>query len=240
MDILPAIDLRAGKVVRLLQGDYDRQIDYADDPSAVAAGFQADGARWLHVVDLDGARSGRPENLPAIEAIVRGTRLRVEVGGGVRSDQTVRRLLGLGVTRVVIGTRALRQWDWFAELAARDEFAGRVMLGLDARGGRLAVEGWTEATALTAVEVARRAESLPLAGIIYTDIATDGMMTGPNLAATGELIAASPHPVVASGGVHRVEDIVGLAELGAAGAIVGRAIYEGKLRLTDALSAAGQ
>lgn len=239
MDILPAIDLRSGRVVRLLQGDYDRQIDYADDPVAVARDFQARGATWLHVVDLDGAKSGRPENIDTIRAIVEGTELRVEVGGGIRDDATAERLLGIGVTRVVIGTRALRDWEWFAALAGRDDMAGRVMLGLDAREGRVAVAGWTETMGDRAVDVAARSGDLPLGGIIYTDIATDGMLTGPNLAAMREMVAASPHPVIASGGVHVADDVAALTETGVAGAIIGRAIYEGTITVEAALAAAG-
>jgi phosphoribosylformimino-5-aminoimidazole carboxamide ribotide isomerase len=239
MDILPSIDLRGGKVVRLIQGDYNRQIDYGDDPVAAARQFEEQGARWLHVVDLDGARTGEPANLPVVEAIVEGAGLRIEFGGGVRDEKIARRLLDAGVARVVIGTRALKQWDWFTELMSKSRFANRVMLGLDARAGRLAVEGWTESTALLAVDVARKAESLPLAGIIYTDIATDGMMSGPNLKAVAALAAATLLPVVASGGINSVQDVRNLVGLNVAGAIIGRAIYEGRLSVADALSAAG-
>ena len=240
MLILPAIDLRAGKVVRLLQGDYARQIDYGDDPVATAAGFQAEGARWLHVVDLDGARTGEPANLPIVESIVRGTSLSVEFGGGVRSEQAVRRLLDAGVVRVVIGTRALRQWEWFCDLVRQPGLADRVMLGLDARDGKVAVEGWTESTGQSAADVAQRASSagLPLGGIIYTDIATDGMMTGPNLAGLRDLQVATELPVIASGGICSVKDIKDLQQLGVAGAIVGRAIYEGRITVAEAIAAA--
>ena len=239
MEILPAIDLRAGKVVRLIQGDYARQIDYGDDPLAAAARFQSEGARWVHVVDLDGAKSGEPANLGVVESILAKTDLRVQFGGGVRSDATARRLLDAGVTRVVIGTRALRQWDWFSSLVHRGEFAGRVVLGLDAREGQVAVEGWTESTGQSAVAVAERASTLPLAGIVYTDIAADGMMAGPNTKALAEVVAATPLPVIASGGICTPADLVALRRLGAAGAIVGRALYEGLLTVADALAAAG-
>ncbi|MCG3179194.1 MAG: 1-(5-phosphoribosyl)-5-[(5-phosphoribosylamino)methylideneamino] imidazole-4-carboxamide isomerase [Phycisphaerae bacterium] len=238
MDILPAIDLRDRKVVRLLQGDYGRQIDYADDPLAVARDFESRGARWLHVVDLDAARTGEPTNYDVIAGLCSGTGLAVEVGGGVRSEATIARLLDMGVTRVVIGTRALREWDWFAGLFAEPRFAGRVVLGLDARAGRLAADGWTQSTGESAVEVARRSGPLPLAGIVYTDIATDGMMTGPNLAAVREMVAASPHPVIASGGVGSADHIRALARTGAAAAIVGRALYEGAVTIESALAAA--
>jgi len=244
MDILPSIDLRSGKVVRLLQGDYNRQIDYGDDPLATARIFEQQGARWVHVVDLDGARTGQLANLAIVESIVAGTSLRVEFGGGVRSEETVRRLLEAGVARVVIGTRALRQWDWFCTLVGQKDLAGRIMLGLDARNGQPAVEGWTEAAPAgeSAVEVARRAEALPaggLAGIIYTDIATDGMMAGPNLAAMAEMVAATALPIVASGGIASLKDVRDLGQLKLAGAIIGRAIYEGRLTVAEALAAAG-
>lgn len=238
MVIIPAIDLRAGKVVRLLQGDYSRQIDYADDPLAVAREFEGQGARWLHVVDLDGARTGEPANLAVVESIAANTGLRVEFGGGVRDEQTAGRLLDAGVTRVVVGTRALRDWDWFAGFVRQVEFAGRVMLGLDARNGQVAVAGWTEATGASAVEVARRADPLPLAGIIYTDIATDGMMTGPNLPALAEMLAATHLPIVASGGVHSADDVRSLRKLNVSGVIIGRAIYEGKITVAEAIAAA--
>jgi len=182
MEILPAIDLRGGKCVRLLQGDYDRQIDYRDDPVAQAAEFEQLGAKWLHVVDLDGAREGRMANAGVIAQIIVNTRLNVEVGGGVRDEKTIENLLQIGVRQVIIGTRALEEMDWFEQMVRKYE--GQIVLGLDAQNGILRTRGWTEASDLRALEVARKVSDWPLAAIVYTDIARDGMLTGPNVEAT--------------------------------------------------------
>ena len=235
MDILPAIDLRDGKCVRLLQGDYEQQIDYADDPTAVARQFEQAGARWVHVVDLDGAREGKPCNLSTIERIASATGLQVEVGGGVRTAETVDSLINAGVARCVIGTKALEEWDWFAELVQRSTCRDRIALGLDAREGKLAVRGWLSTTALTPIEVAHRAEGLPVAAIIYTDISRDGMMSGPNVEATLALARATAIPVIASGGVTTIEDVKQLAALPLGGMIIGRAIYEKQIDLAEAV-----
>ena len=235
MDLIPAIDLRSGRCVRLLQGNYERQIDYDGEPVEVAAGFEQAGARWLHVVDLDGAREGRPCNLDTIRAIVADTRLAVEVGGGIRNDETVATLLEAGVARVVIGTQALRDWAWFESVVHRAGHEDKIALGLDARQGRLAVDGWTEQTSQTAADVAARVGDWPLAAIITTDISRDGMLLGPNLEAVGELARVSRRPVIASGGVTDLEDVRRLVELPIAGMIVGRAIYEGQIDLVEAI-----
>jgi len=235
MDLIPAIDLRSGRCVRLLQGNYERQIDYDGEPVEVAAGFEQAGARWLHVVDLDGAREGRPCNLDTIRAIVADTRLAVEVGGGIRNDETVATLLEAGVARVVIGTQALRDWAWFESVVHRAGHEDKIALGLDARQGCLAVDGWTEQTEQTAADVAARVGDWPLAAIITTDISRDGMLLGPNLEAVDELARASRRPVIASGGVTDLEDVRRLVELPIAGMIVGRAIYEGQIDLVEAI-----
>ncbi|NLE60477.1 MAG: 1-(5-phosphoribosyl)-5-((5-phosphoribosylamino)methylideneamino)imidazole-4-carboxamide isomerase, partial [Planctomycetes bacterium] len=169
MDILPAIDLIGGKCVRLLQGDYSRQIDYSGDPVGVAREFERLGAKWLHVVDLDGAREGRPCNLPSIRQILTETSLQVEVGGGLREAETIEELIDAGVQRCIVGTKALVDWDWFKELVQRPKCANRVALGLDAKRGQLAVRGWAEQTPQTAVQVAQMAAGLPVSAIIYTD-----------------------------------------------------------------------
>lgn len=238
MDILPAIDLRAGRCVRLLQGNYERQIDYSDDPVAQARQFEAAGARWLHVVDLDGAREGRLHNLDVIAAIIRSTGLHVEVGGGIRDELTIRSLLDCGAARVVVGTRALEDWDWFRAIAHRDDFAHRLALGLDSRAGRLAVRGWTQVTERTAVQVAEAVADWPLAAIIYTDIGRDGMLLGPNMEGVRSLAEASRVPVIASGGVTDIGDVRRLAQLPILGIIIGRAIYERQLDLAEALRVA--
>jgi len=238
MDILPAIDLRAGKCVRLLQGDYARQIDYADAPVAVARQFEEAGARWLHLVDLDGAREGRPSNLPVIERILVTTSLKVEVGGGLRDVETIESLLAAGVTRCIVGTKALEDWDWFHKLAHGPACWGRLCLGLDARLGRLAVRGWIQELSLTALEVAERVAEWPLAAIIYTDIGRDGMLLGANIEAMKEMAERSNIPVIASGGVTDIDDVRRLAVLPLLGIIIGRSIYEKTIDRAEAIQVA--
>jgi phosphoribosylformimino-5-aminoimidazole carboxamide ribotide isomerase len=236
MDVIPAIDLRDGNVVRLIQGQYDRQIMYRDDPAEQARQFHADGASWLHIVDLDGAKEGMPVNTGIITAIAQLGLLKVEVGGGIRSEASIRQLLDAGVTRVIIGTKAVSDFEWFSDMARR--FKGRLVLGLDARGATVATHGWIENSAQTMLEFAAQADKLPLAAIIYTDIAKDGMLTGPNIERTRSLVQAVKTPVIASGGVREVGDIRKLKPIGVAGVIVGRSLYEGTLDLKEALAAA--
>ncbi len=238
MEILPAIDLRGGRVVRLAQGDYDRQTVYSENPAQIAADFADAGVRYIHVVDLDAARTGQLANLPQIRQIAQAGRVKFEVGGGIRNDQAAASLLEAGADRVIVGSAALKDWAWFEALVHRPEMAGRVALGLDAREGRLAVQGWTEQLEATALDLARQVRGWPLGAIIYTDIARDGMLTGPNVPATAELIEATDVPVIASGGVSRVQDIVECRRIGCAGAIIGRAYYEGQIDLAEALAAA--
>jgi len=235
MDILPAIDIREGKCVRLLQGDYSKQIDYANDPVEVAAEFAKAGAQWIHVVDLDGAREGNLVNLPTIQRILKETKLKLEVGGGLRSTETIEALLDAGVTRCVVGTRALEDWTWFAEMVQRPKCRNRIALGLDAREGKLAVRGWTEETRERALQVAERCADLPVAAIIYTDIGRDGMLLGPNIEATKHLAQYSTVPIIASGGVTDIHDVELLAKLPIIGAVIGRAIYEKQLDLAEAI-----
>jgi phosphoribosylformimino-5-aminoimidazole carboxamide ribotide isomerase len=236
MYLFPAIDLRGGKVVRLLRGDYDRQTVYGDDPLAQARMFADAGATWLHVVDLDGARSGTPEHLAVIERICSNTPLKVEVGGGIRDEQSIRHLLDAGADRVILGTAALRNWKWFGEIARSGEFDQRLVLGLDARDGRLAIAGWEEQLELTAVEVAAKVADWPLAAIVYTDIATDGTLAGPNIPATEQMARATKVPVVASGGVGTLAHLKALRGLPIQGAIVGRALYDGAFTIDEALA----
>jgi len=236
MLILPAIDLEGGKCVRLRQGRFDQETVFDADPAAVARRFEADGAEWVHVVDLDGAREGEPKNLAHLSAIRRAVGLKIQFGGGVRTTEAAEKVLDeIGAERVVVGTRAVREPEWLREVARR--WAGRVALGLDARAGRVAVEGWETVTEWTVAEVLAVAD-VPLAAILYTDIGRDGMMSGPNLEATAAVVAASPYPVIASGGVATTDDIRRLKEIGAAGAVIGRALYEGRLTLREALEAA--
>ena len=236
MYIIPAIDLRDGKCVRLIQGQYDRQINYRDNPVDQARDFVADGAEWLHIVDLDGAKLGRPVNTETISAIAALGKLKIEVGGGLRDEASIKQLLDLGVERVIIGTKAVSDFKWFSEMA--EKFTGRIVLGLDAKGSKVATHGWTQDSSQTILEFAAEAAKLPLAAIIYTDIAKDGMMSGPNFGRTRALVEAVDVPVVASGGVNTVEDIKKLAEFNPAAAIIGRSLYEGTLRLADAIQAA--
>jgi phosphoribosylformimino-5-aminoimidazole carboxamide ribotide isomerase len=236
--ILPAIDLRGGRCVRLRQGDYSQETDFGADPAAMALRWAEQGAKWLHLVDLDGAREGRPINGDGVRAIVRGAGLPCQLGGGLRSDAHVEEALGWGVTRVVVGTRALSDPEWCQNLCER--FPGRVAVGIDARDGRVAVEGWLRDSDRTALDLARQCAGWGAAAIIYTDISRDGMMAGPNVEATAELAAAVAAPVIASGGVTTLGDVAKLARCGLAGCIIGRALYEGRIDLTAAITSANQ
>jgi len=236
MYIIPAIDLIKGKCVRLIQGQYNRQINYEDDPVKQAEQFIAAGAQWLHIVDLDGARLGRPINTDSISAIAVLRKLKIEVGGGLRDEATIKQLIDMGVERVIIGTKAVSDFAWFSRMA--EKFAGRIALGLDGRGSKVATHGWTQDSPQLLLDFAAEAAKLPLAAIIYTDITKDGMMAGPNFERTQALIETVDLPVIASGGVNSIEDIRKLAELGASAAIIGRSLYEGTLKLSDAIQAA--
>ena len=235
MYILPAIDLRSGKCVRLMQGDYHRQITYKDDPVGQAQDFIDAGAEWLHIVDLDGAKLGQIVNIDAISAITALGKLRIEVGGGIRNEESISSLLDNGIERVIIGTRAVSDFDWFTQMA--EKYQSRIVLGLDARGSRVSTQGWTKDHPEPMLDFAHKAQKLPLAAIIYTDIDRDGMLSGPNLERTRALVEAVELPVVAAGGINSVEDVKMLIETGVAGAIIGRALYEGTLDLVTALEA---
>ncbi len=236
MQIWPAIDLLDGKCVRLEQGDYARQTVFGDDPAAMARRWVDEGAQCLHLVDLDAARDGTLANLEAVQAVVRAVPVPCQLGGGVRSQETIERLLELGLKRLVVGTRALKSPDWFREMCRR--FPGRLVLGIDARDGHVATDGWLETSHVEATAVAGWFENEPLAAIVYTDIARDGMLAGPNIAALEAMCRSTPHEVVASGGVATVEDVRRLATTPAGGCIIGRALYEGTLTLGEALAAA--
>lgn len=238
MQVIPAIDLRAGRCVRLRQGNYDDETIFGDDPAAMAERWVAGGAARLHLVDLDGAKQGLPANLPSVRAILACVAVPCQFGGGVRSRETAAELLAAGVDRIVVGTKALADPEWFESLCG--EFAGRVCLGLDARNGRVATDGWTKDSEKSAIELAREFDTLPLAAIIYTDISRDGMMSGVNLRAIEELARAVQAPVIASGGVTTLDDVRELAKLRVAGCIVGRALYEGRITLRDAIRTAGE
>jgi phosphoribosylformimino-5-aminoimidazole carboxamide ribotide isomerase len=238
MELWPAIDLRGGKCVRLLQGDYARETVFADDPVGMAKAFVTGGAQRLHLVDLDGAKDGRPTQADLVARIVAAAGVPCQVGGGIRTVETARAYAEAGVARLVVGSVAIEQPELLERLATAHP--GRIVLGLDARDGMVAVRGWLETSRLAALDVARRHADLPLAAIVYTDIAKDGMLAGPNLPALAEMIAAVRLPVVASGGVAVADDLRQIARIGAAGCIVGRALYDGGLSLADAIDAAGE
>ena len=212
MYIFPAIDLLNGKCVRLVQGRYDRVLEYERDPVEVAEWFRDAGAEWLHVIDLQGARCGALMNLEALERIA-ATGAKVEFGGGVRDEHAIQSALDAGAQRVLIGTRALEDWDWFKSVVHQERFAEKLSLGLDARQGKLATHGWTKDTDQSAIEIAERAAGWPLAAICYTDIGRDGMLLGPNIDAIRVLAGSSAVPVVAAGGVTDLEDVRRLAAL---------------------------
>lgn len=237
MDVLPAIDLIGGKCVRLVQGDYAKQINYNDDPVAQAAAFVQAGANWLHIVDLDGAKSGSAVNHPVAAQIIRAfPDLKIELGGGIRTEQTISSLLEIGIRRLILGSKAIKDFDWFSKMAKK--YPNRLVLGLDARDANLASEGWMEKHTETVLQIAQKATKLPISAIVYTDISKDGMLSGPNLDRTAELIKAVSVPVIAAGGVTTVQDIKNLKSIGAAGAIIGRALYEGTIHLKEAIEAA--
>ncbi|WP_441295821.1 1-(5-phosphoribosyl)-5-[(5-phosphoribosylamino)methylideneamino]imidazole-4-carboxamide isomerase [Roseomonas cutis] len=238
LTLYPAIDLKGGQVVRLKRGEMDQATVYADDPGAQAAAFQAAGFRWLHVVDLDGAFAGRPANAAAVRAILAAVSLPVQLGGGVRDMATLEAWLAEGVSRIILGSAAAKDPD-FARAACRAH-PGKVAIGIDARDGRVATEGWAETGEMTALDLALRFEDAGAAAIIHTDIDRDGMLGGVNVAATSALAARLTTPVVASGGVAGMADITALREAGnIAGVIVGRALYDGRLDPATALAEAG-
>ena len=240
MEIWPAIDLRGGRCVRLRQGDYAQETVYGDNPATMAKHWFSLGARRLHLVDLDGAKDGRPANLPAVRSILEtlpADGMHCEFGGGIRSGETIAELLGVGLRRLVIGTLALKQPEWFREMC--EKFPGRLVLGIDARDGLVATDGWLEVSRTSAVELARQFDGLPIAALVYTDIATDGMMNGPNVAEMRRMCEAVSIPVVASGGVTTLDDVRQLRDAGLPAVIIGRALYEGTIRLPEAIQIAG-
>jgi len=238
MIIIPSIDLREGRVVRLQQGDYERQLNYDVDPVQTAKQFAAAGAKWMHIVDLDGAKRGMPVQTALIGKIIKGSGLSVQAGGGIRSAEDVYQLLAAGAERVVVGTKALEDWEWFNELAHRPDLKRKIVLALDAKEGIVATRGWTASSGKSAVEIAKKVSDWPLAGILYTDVAKDGMMSGPNYEQTRKLAEAGRVGVIASGGVGNIEHIRKLRELPIWGVIVGRSLYEGALDLREAITVA--
>jgi phosphoribosylformimino-5-aminoimidazole carboxamide ribotide isomerase len=240
LTLYPAIDLKAGQVVRLKRGEMAEATVYADDPAAQARRFADAGFAWLHVVDLDGAFAGRPTNAAAVQAILAAAPgLKVQLGGGIRSMAVAEAWLAAGVARIILGSAAVKDPDFVC--AACRAFPGRVVLGIDARDGRVAAEGWAETTEVDAIDLARRFEDSGAAAVIYTDIARDGMLEGVNLAATAALARAVRLPVIASGGVAGLEDLKALRAAAAPieGVIIGRALYDGRIDPAAALAVAG-
>jgi len=238
MILFPAIDLRGGRCVRLYQGAYDRETVYGEDPVAIARGFEAAGARWLHVVDLDGARAGEPVQHAIVGAICAAVQIPVQVGGGLRSADAVAAVLAAGAARVVIGTMAVENAALAGQLC--EQHAGRIAIGLDARDGKVRIAGWMRDSGADAATLAAEVAKLGPAAIIYTDIGRDGTERGPDVDGTRAVARAARIPVIASGGVGTLEHLRALAGLGGdgiVGAIVGRALYTGAIRLTDALGA---
>jgi phosphoribosylformimino-5-aminoimidazole carboxamide ribotide isomerase len=240
MDVIPAIDLLEGRCVRLYQGDYERSQVFNDNPADVARQWVDQGASRLHVVDLDGAKVGHPVNTKAIESIVQAVPVSVQVGGGLRDRTGVTQLLDIGVQRVILGTAAVEDHPLVKQLC--EEFPGQIVVGIDARNGLVATRGWLETSEVKATDLAQQMSQLGVAAIIYTDIHRDGTLTGPNLDALRELARGISIPVIASGGVSSVTDLLSLLALeplGVNGVIVGRALYTGDVSLKEALQAVG-
>lgn len=236
MILYPAIDLKDGQCVRLLKGEMEAATVFNDDPGAQAAKFEAAGAEWLHIVDLNGAFAGQPVNGAAVEAILAALTIPAQLGGGIRDMATIEAWLGKGLARVILGTIAVENPDLVRDAARA--FPGQIAVGLDARNGKIATRGWAEETEMTVTDLARAFEDAGIAAIIYTDIDRDGAMGGPNIAATEALARAVDVPVIASGGVASMADLLRLRDTGIiAGAISGRALYDGAINLADALAA---
>ena len=236
MIIIPAVDIKNGKCVRLVQGRMEDETVFSNDPAAMARQWADAGAELIHVVDLDGAFEKSPRNLDAVKNIIDTVDTPIQLGGGIRTERTVKTLLDMGVKRVIIGTEAINNPEWVMQICRR--FPGQVVIGIDARHGRVAIEGWTETTNTQAVDLAKRFEDCGVAAINFTDIYRDGMQTGPNIVETRRLAEAISIPVVASGGVATITDIKNLLPLekvGVTGVITGRALYSGTLDFRQAL-----
>jgi phosphoribosylformimino-5-aminoimidazole carboxamide ribotide isomerase len=235
MILYPAIDLKDGQCVRLLRGEMDAATVFGDDPAAQAAAFEAAGCRWVHLVDLNGAFAGRSVNGAAVEAILKRVTVPAQLGGGIRDMGAIEGWLAKGIARVILGTAAVREPQLVREAARA--FPGRVAVGIDARDGMVAVQGWAETTDITALDLARKFEDAGVAALIYTDIDRDGAMQGPNVEATAALARAVSIPVIASGGVSSLDDLRALKACGAAlnGVISGRALYDGRIDLAEAV-----
>jgi phosphoribosylformimino-5-aminoimidazole carboxamide ribotide isomerase len=241
MNIIPAVDIKSGKCVRLFQGRMDSETVFSNDPAAMARRWEREGAKIIHVVDLDGAVEKQPKNLSAIKKIIESVSADVQVGGGIRNANTIRMYLDLGVKKVVIGTEAIRN-PMLIKDACRF-YPGQIVVAIDARNGKVAIEGWTQTTEILAVDLARQFQDIGVAAVNFTDIHRDGMQTGPNIDETRRLAEAVSIPIVASGGVSEISDIINLlplADVGVVGIITGKALYSGSLDLKKAIQLAKQ
>ena len=239
MLVIPAIDIKGGKCVRLVQGKMDQETVYSTNPVEVAKKWQSMGAEFLHLVDLDGAFAGEPKNSVAIEAIADAITIPFQVGGGIRDIEAINLYLAMGASRIILGTTALEK-TWFVRDVC-EQHHGQILVGIDARDGKVAIKGWEELTNKAAIELAKELEDAGVAGIIYTDISRDGMLKGPNIEGIKALAQSVKTPIIASGGVSNIEDIKRLKELesvGVVGVITGKAIYTGGLNLTEAIKVA--
>ncbi len=234
MEIIPAVDIRGGKCVRLYQGDYRRETVFSEDPVAVALKWQSQGARRLHLVDLDGAASGKPCNLAIVEAILKQVSMPVQLGGGIRDEATVARALGCGVRWVILGTAAVENLDMVQRLCHK--YGEAIIVAIDARDGRVATHGWKKDTFVTALELGRRAALVGVKRIIYTDIKRDGTLTEPSFEAIAEMVKGVNLPVIVAGGISTLSHLRKLKKLGVEGAIVGKALYAGNIKLKEALA----
>lgn len=236
MEIIPAIDIKDGRCVRLYQGDFAQMTVYADDPVAVARQWQAQGASRIHVVDLDGARTGRPQNVDAVLAITQAVQIPVQLGGGLRREEDVAAALALGVERVIIGTAAIVETELVARLLER--FGERIIIGIDARNGMVATDGWTVTSTIAATDLAGQMVALGARRFIYTDISRDGSLSGPNFTALAELVKPDGPAIIASGGIANLDHIRQLAQIGVEGVIIGKALYTGAIYLPEAIAIA--
>ena len=233
MEIIPAIDIRGGKCVRLYQGDYRQQIVFDENPAAVALKWQAQGANWLHVVDLDGAAVGKPRNMAAVGEIVERSGLLLELGGGIRQEGIAVRLLQKGVSRIILGTAAIESPGLVEKLSQR--FGNAIVVGLDARDGKITVHGWQKNTLVDVLQLCQQMVGLGVSRFIYTDVERDGTLTEPNFDAIKRLVADVDVPIIASGGISRLGHLRRLKELGVEGAIIGKALYTGDINLEEAI-----
>jgi len=236
MLVIPAVDIKGGKCVRLRQGKADEETVFGEDPVAMARHWEAEGAAYLHVVDLDGAFEGEPKNLEAVKAIVKALGIPCDVGGGLRTEEVITELLDAGADRVVLGTRAVESVNWVVDLAR--EHPDRIAVGIDARKGMITTHGWVKTSSITPIELVKEIGDAPLSAYIYTDVLRDGTNTGPNVAATERFARAASVPVIASGGVSSLDDLRALSRIDVTGVIVGRALYDERFTLAEAIEAA--